>query len=71
MTTILLLGLGAVVACAGIAAWKIYGPQPPADSTSPAPSEHDGKNWVASDFAAGTNSSAPHSPASEPSDSEG
>lgn len=70
MTMILLLGLGAVLACIGIAAWKIYGPQPPVDPATPRPSEHDGKTWVASDFA-GTDPATPHSPTPGPADSEG
>lgn len=66
MTMILLLGLGAVLACVAFAAWKIYGPQTPTQPDSAA-SEHNGRNWVATDFNSGSAPSASHSPSPDSS----
>ncbi|MBN9693079.1 MAG: hypothetical protein J0M24_22785 [Verrucomicrobia bacterium] len=62
MTLILLLGLGGILACVGFAVWRIYGPQ---TSNQPdSASEHNGRNWVATDFNPGSAPSA--SPDSSP-----
>lgn len=66
MTMILLLGVGAILACVGFAAWKIYGPQTSNQPDSPA-SEQNSRNWVATDFTTGSAPLASPAPSSESS----